>query len=107
MSSHPNPIGPHARRTWWPSAATCAFLASGLEIFWLVLSRWQLSRAMKFAGGTPSPDLYAGLVIDELIGLLGIAIEATALWGVGRRQRAVAPVSVRLGQWAIATHVVV
>jgi hypothetical protein len=33
MSSHPNPIGLHARRTWWPSAATCAFLASGVEIF--------------------------------------------------------------------------
>ena len=41
MNSQPNPAAVHARRIWWPSAATCAFLASGQEIFSFVLFQWQ------------------------------------------------------------------
>lgn len=117
MDSHPDPIGLHPRRTWWPSAATCAFLASGLEIFSfvlfllqrsLVLSPLQRSRVIESAGSTPSLGLaHTGVVFAEFIVVfLGVAVEATALWGVGRRQRAVAPISARLGQWAVATYVV-
>jgi hypothetical protein len=97
---HPDPTAIRARLIRWPSAATCAFLASGLEIFWSVLSRWQLSRLIESAG------LVSQLVIVEFSYVLAVAVEAVALWGIGRRQQAVAPTSARLGQWAVVTHVV-
>ena len=97
MSSHPNPIGLHARRTWWPSAATCAFLASGVEIVSFVLYLLLRNKAI----GSVTYMVFAGLIL-----VLGVAVEATALWAVGRHQRAVAPVSARLGQWAVAVYVV-
>jgi hypothetical protein len=98
VNSYPNPTGLRARRTSWPSAATCAFLVSGLEILSFVLYLLLRRRAIESGGLT-----YIGLVIA----VFGIAAQATALWGVGRRQQAVAPVSARLGQWAVATYVVV
>ena len=101
-----------SKRGWWPSASTCAFLASGLQIISFALYLWQRSRAIKFAGSTASFDL-AALAIGELmvvfvvwIFLFGVAVEATALWGLGWRQRAVAPVIARLGQWTVASYVV-
>jgi hypothetical protein len=106
MSSHPNPIGLHARRTWWPSAATCAFLAGGVEIFSFVLYLLQRNKAIWSAGSTPSLAGVTYLVFAVLILVLGVTAEATALWVVGRHQRAVAPVSARLGQWAVAVYVV-
>ena len=105
MSSHPNPIGLHARRTWWPSAATCAFLASGVEIFSFVLYLLQRNKAIGSAGSTPSLGV-TYLVFAVLILVLGVTVEATALWVVGRHRQAVAPVSARLGQWAVAVYVV-
>ena len=103
MSSHPNPIGLHARRTWWPSAATCAFLASGVEIFSFVMYLLQRNKAIGSAGSTPSLGVtyFVGLIL-----VLGVTVQATALWAVGRHQWAVAPVSARLGQWAVAVYVV-
>jgi hypothetical protein len=99
---HPDSTVLRARLIRWPAAATCAFLASGLEIFLDVLSRWQLSKLIKYAGPVSE------LVIVELnfSYVLLAAVEAVALWGIGRRQRAVAPTSARLGQWAVATYVV-
>jgi len=97
---HPDPTVLRARLIRWPSAATCAFLASALEIFLSVLFRWQLSRLIEYAG------LVSELVIVEFSYVLVAAVEAVALWGIGRRQRAVAPASARLGQWAVATYVV-
>jgi hypothetical protein len=97
MSSHPNPIGLHARRTWWPSVATCAFLASGVEIFSFVLYLLLRNKAI----GSVTYMVFAVLIL-----VLGVTVEATALWAVGRHQRTVAPVSARLGQWAVAVYVV-
>ena len=97
MGSHPNPIGLHARRTWWPSAATCAFLASGVEIFSFVLYLLLRNKAI----GSVTYMVFAVLIL-----VLGVTVEATALWAVGRHQRTVAPVSARLGQWAVAVYVV-
>lgn len=97
MNSHPNPTGLRARRTWWPSAASCAFVAAGLEILSFGLSQSLLQR--------PPGLTYMGFMIA--VAMISIAAQARALWGVGRRQRAVAPVSARLGQWAVATYVVV
>jgi hypothetical protein len=105
MSSHPNPIGLHARRTWWPSAAACAFLASGVEIFSFVLYLLQRNKAIGSAGST-RPLGVTYFVFLGLILVLGVTVEATALWAVGRHQRTVAPVSARLGQWAVAVYVV-
>lgn len=105
MSSYPNPIGLHARRTWWPSAATCAFLAGGVEIFSFVLYLLQRNKAIGSAGSTPSLGV-TYFVFVGLILVLGVTVEATALWAVGRYQRTVAPVSARLGQWAVAVYVV-
>lgn len=108
MSNHPDPTGLRARRTWWPSAASCAFLASGLEIlsfgFWL--RTWAAAREHAVP---PSGLINIGFTIGLgfTIALIGIAAEARALWGVARRQQAIAPVSARLGQWAFATYVVV
>jgi hypothetical protein len=102
----------HAGRTWWPSAATWAFLASGLEVLSLALFLWQRSQAAG-AGGSKPPLGRAVLAIAELmlafvvwIFLLRVAVEVTALWGAGRRQGAVAPVTARLGQWAVTAYVV-
>lgn len=115
MSTHAYPIGLQTRRTWWPSASTCAFLASGLEMVSFVFYLWQRTvvqslvqrNASGSAAGTASLDLnYIAVVFPALILLIGLAVEATALWGVGRRQRHVAPVSARLGQWAIVAYVV-
>src|ERR1035438_2417573 len=104
MSSHPNPIGLHARRTWWPSAATCAFMASGIEIFSFVLDLLQ-RKAIRSAGSAPSVSV-PYLVFAVLILVLGVTLEATALWVVGRHRQALAPISARLGQWAVAVYVV-
>jgi hypothetical protein len=111
MSSHVDPIVLHAKRTWWPSAATCAFLASGLDILSFGLSQLEF-RLIKSAGSTPSFLTY-GVVFTalmfasfELISLFGVAVKATALWAIGRRQRTDGPVSARLGQWAVATYIV-
>ena len=110
MNSHSDPTVLRARRTWWPSAALCAFVSSGLEIvsfgFYLQarleLDAMYRSKAIESVGSTP---FFLGLTF--VITLIGIAAQATALWGVSQRQQAGAPVSVRLGQWAIATYVVV
>jgi len=104
MSSHSNPTGLHARRARWPSAATCAFLASGVEIFSFVLYLLQRNKAIGSAASTPSLG-FTYMVFAMLILVLGVTVEATALWVVGRHQRAVAPVSARLGQWAVAVYV--
>jgi hypothetical protein len=98
MSSRPNPIGLHARRTWWPSAATCAFMASGLEILSFVQYLPQRN-AIGSAGSAPSFGA-TYLLFAVLILVLDVTVEATALWVVGRRRQAVAPVSARLGRWA-------
>jgi hypothetical protein len=50
--------------------------------------------------------LAIGMVIGVAIAVIGIAAAAVALWTVGRRQRAVAPLSAHLGQWSVATYVV-
>jgi hypothetical protein len=42
-----------------------------------------------------------------ILSVLGVAVEAKALRGVGRRQRSVAPLSSRWGQWAVAAYVAV
>ena len=105
MSSHSNPTGLHAKRARWPSAATCAFLASGVEIFSFVLYLLQRNKAIGSAASTPSLG-FTYMVFAMLILVLGVTVEATALWVVGRHQRAVAPVSARLGQWAVAVYVV-
>ena len=100
MNSHLDPTGLRARRAWWPSAASCAFVAAGLEILSFGLSQYLVQRP------TAPPGLtYMGFMIA--VAVIGIAVQARALWGVGRRQRAVAPVIARLGQWAVATYVVV
>src|SRR4051812_17942010 len=88
VNSHPNPTGLSGKRTWWPSAASCAFVASGLEILdfglWLYLRAWAATRehAAPVSGLLPIP-----LVIV----VIGIAAQAGALWGIARRQHAVAP----------------
>lgn len=87
-------IGQHERRPWWPSAATCAFLTSGLTILQLVLLQWQLNHTYIW-------------VMVGVLDVFGIAAKATALWDVGRRQRGAMPVSARSGQWAVATYVAV
>lgn len=113
LSSVPTSDALRARRTWWPSAAACAFLASGLEIFGLVLFQLQRSRAVEVIASTPSLGV-AALVTAELMlvfvvwmFLFSVAIELTALWGVGRREQVVAPVTAQLGQWTVAAYVVV
>jgi hypothetical protein len=42
-----------------------------------------------------------------IVEMIGMGASAVALWGVGRRQQIVAPVSVRLGRWAVVAHLVV
>jgi hypothetical protein len=110
VNSHPHPdlTRLHASRTWWPSAASCAFVASGLEIvsfgLGLYVRAWALSAAAaREQAILPSSLSYLGFTIA----VIGVAAQARALWAVGRRQRAVAPVSAHLGQWAVATYVVV
>ena len=49
MSSHTDPLVLRRRRTWYSSAATCAFLASGLDILSFVLSQL-VFRLIKSAG---------------------------------------------------------
>ena len=101
-----------ARRTWWPSASTCAFLASGLEMLLFALSRLLPRMVVWSAGSTPSFGLGVFAITELMVvvlvwmSLFAVAVEATALWGVARRQRAVAPVIARLGQWAVAAYVV-
>ena len=102
VNRHSDPTGLRARRTWWPSAL-CAFVSSGVEIVSFGFYLLYRSRAIESAGSTPSSP--PGLIF--VIMLIGIAAQGTALWGVSQRQQAGAPVSVRLGQWAIATYVVV
>jgi hypothetical protein len=105
MSSHPNPIGLLARSAWWPSAATCAFLASGEEIFSFVLYLLQRNKAIGFAGYTLSLGVTYLVFSLLILVVLGVTVKATALWAVGRHRQAVAPVSARLGQWAVAVYV--
>lgn len=109
MNSHVDPIVTPSRLIRWPSAATCAFLASGLQVLLFVLSQLASGWGRLLLDGST----YAGLVVVELFFVLfelifvfGVAVEATALWGVSRRQRTVAPLSAPLGQWVVATHVV-
>jgi hypothetical protein len=72
-------IGLHERRPWWPSAATCAFLTSGLTILPLVPLQWQLNYTYIWLGfWTCSESL----------------VKATALWGVGRRRLLRRPVRI-------------
>jgi hypothetical protein len=109
MNSQPNPAATHARRTWWPSAATCAFLASGQEIFSFVLVQWQRGMIESARSRQSLETVYESAIVGYLFLFLlvfGVAVEARALWGVGRRQRSVAPLSSRWGQWAVATYVV-
>jgi hypothetical protein len=100
----------HSIRIRWPSAATCAFLAGGLEIFSFALSQWQIG-AIKSANTRPELLMSDQWVIVGVVLLLlfvfGVAAEATALWSVGRRQRSVAPISSRSGQTAVAIYVAV
>ena len=105
-------VEPRARRTWWPSASTCAFLASGLEILWFALSLFVRSRVVEsavrtFLGLTGWATTALMVVFVVWMLLFSAAVRATALWAIGRRQRAVAPVTARLGQWAVAAYVVV
>ena len=96
-NSHPDPTGLRAKRTWLPSAASCAFVAACLEIPLFGPFQYLLQRP------TAPPGLtYVGFMIAGAV--IGIAAQARALWGVGRRQQAVALVSARLGQWAVATY---
>jgi hypothetical protein len=74
-------------------------VAAGLQILSFGLSQYLVQRPTAALGLT-----YMGFMIAAA--LIGIAAQARALWGVGRRQRAVAPVTARLGQWAAATYVV-
>jgi hypothetical protein len=58
MNSQPNPAATHARSTWLPSAATCAFLASGQEIFSFVLVQWQLGMMNFFGEEWPFSEFF-------------------------------------------------
>ncbi len=95
MNSQPNPAAAHARRIWWPSAATCAFLASGQEIFSFVLFQWQHGMMESARSRQSLDEIGCELTILAYIFLLlfalGVVVEARALWGVGQRQRFDAP----------------
>jgi hypothetical protein len=94
------------QRVVWPAAALCAFVASGLEIFSFTYYLLLRDRAIESAGSPPHFD--AGLIHGFVVAVpvIGTIAGAIALWSVGRRQRAVAPVSARLGQWSVAMAVV-
>jgi hypothetical protein len=104
VNSHPDPTGLRARRTWWPSAASCAFTASGQEIVSFGLGLYVSSAAAREHAALLNIEF---MIAEFMIAVIGTAAAARALWGVGQRQQAVAPVSARLGQWAVATFVVV
>src|SRR5215467_1216674 len=58
VNSHPDPTGLRARRAWWPSSASCAFVAAGLEILSFGLSQYLVQRP------TAPPGLtYMGFMI--------------------------------------------
>jgi hypothetical protein len=90
-------------KTWQSLAAACAFVAGGTEILSFVLFRYfyrdLVNPDWKFQGTA----LTISLVIMAVIGL---ATQAISLWSISRLQRAVTPVSARLGQWFAATYVV-
>ena len=95
-----------ARRTGWPSAASCAFVASGLELLSFGLTRYVLApaiAAVREHAVLPSGPIYLGLAMW----VIDMAAQARALWGVARRQQAVSPVTARCGKWAFAAYVVV
>src|SRR4051794_25761440 len=77
VNSHPDPTG-RARRTWWPSPASCAFAASGLEILsfglWLFYLRvWILSVTAAREHPVPPSRL---IYIASLIAVIDIAAQA-------------------------------
>lgn len=105
MNSHYNLPGTR-ERVLWPAAALCAFIASGLEIF--SFSHYLLLRPGATESAGSPPDLHPGIIhTGFMVAVIGLIAEATALWGIGKRQRAVAPISARLGQWCVAIYVVV
>lgn len=92
------------RLHWWPSAATSAFLMSGLEILtfvpYLLMRRRPVDTPPDIL--TPSPSLaYAGFVIL----VIGLAAEATAMWGISRRQQRIAPLTSHLSRLGITIYV--
>ncbi|MBV9611763.1 MAG: hypothetical protein JO091_04795, partial [Acidobacteriaceae bacterium] len=101
---------PCARRAWWPSAAACAFLASGLEILAFGFFRYLYALEMPVIrenGHIPSGLVDLGMYGGLTIWVIGMAAQGTAVWGITRRQQAIAPVSARWGQWAFVTYIVV
>jgi hypothetical protein len=103
VSFSPPAVDPSSRRTWPQLAASCAFLAGGIDILSFVLYHYFVYRY----SAHPEWKFFAiGMVIGVAIVVIGVAAAAVALWTVGRRQRAVAPLSAHLGQWSVATYVV-
>jgi hypothetical protein len=90
------------RSHWWPSAATSAFLVSGLEMLTFVsylLVRRRTAAPLSIL--PPVPGLaYAGFILV----VTGVAAEATAMWGINRQQRAAA-LTFRLSQIGIVVHI--
>lgn len=110
MDGNAQPIGLDRRRTRWPSAAACAFIASGLTIvsFTANLMQQRAIASARSAGGIPlgvSP-FNPWAILATVSQLIMIAAQAKAFWGIARVQQAVAPVSARLGQRAFIAFLV-
>jgi hypothetical protein len=83
-----------------PSAASCAFLMSGLEVISYAVTRLYLDLVRGTYETAPliNPLFnYTGLIL----GVVAVTAHAISLWGVARHQQDVAPLSVRLGRCAI------
>jgi hypothetical protein len=77
VNSHPHPTGLRARRAWWPSAASCAFVAAGLDILSFGLSQYLVQRP------TAPPGLtYMGFMIAFMIAVAVIGINSIDARGV-------------------------
>ena len=111
MNRYPILNGLFVKRFEQPSSATCAFLAAGLEIFSQVLSLMPVARLIELTDRSSRFLTFAVSVISALVTVLifvcTVAAIAMALRGVGRRQRSRAPISARLGQWAVFAYVAV
>lgn len=94
------------RRRWWPRAAPCAFLSAFLGLASFLLTRQQ-SRAMQAAGSSyyNAPHYVVLSVVIMATGALAIAANVTAMLGVMRRQRFLAPRSARWGEWMLIAYV--
>src|SRR5262245_39683556 len=110
MDGGPQTIDLDRKRIRSPSAATCAFVAGGLQI---ASSTSILIGQRALATAQAAGDIRVGIrrlqwwaIVATVIQLIMIAAQTKAFWRIARVQQPVAPISARLGQRAFILFLV-